>query len=59
MLDLRNRMRNFLCNELFDWPFDDDENDLNKALLQASDEFESKITPRRHAMAPSLVLVPS
>ena len=37
--------------------FGDDEDDLNEALLQASAEFESKITPR--ATAPSLALAPS
>ena len=31
----------FLCDELFDWAFGDNE-DLNGALLQANDEFESK-----------------
>ena len=44
----------FLCDKLFDFAFGDDEDDLNKALLQASDEFETKITP--HATAPSLAL---
>ena len=44
----------FLCDELFDWAFGDNEDDLNEALLQAGDEFESKITPR--ATAPSLAL---
>ena len=45
MLDLRDRMKNFLCDELFDWAFGDDEDDLNEALLhvQAGDEFESKV----------------
>ena len=57
MLDLRDCMRNFLGAELFDWAFGDDEGDLNEALLQASDEFESIITP--HATAPSLALAPS
>ena len=33
----------FLCDGLFDWAFGDDEDDLNKALLQASDKFESKV----------------
>ena len=33
-----------MCDELFDWAFGDDEDDLNEALLQASNEFESKIT---------------
>ena len=47
----------FLCDELFDWAFGDDEDDLNKALLQASDEFESKIMP--YATAPSLPLARS
>ena len=34
----------FLCDELFDWAFCDDEDayDQNEALLLASDEFESK-----------------
>ena len=41
----------FLCDKLFDWAFDDDKDDLNEALLQASGEFESKIKPR--ATAPS------
>ena len=36
-------MRNFLCDKLFDWAFGDDEDDLNEALLQASDEFVLKI----------------
>ena len=40
----------FLCDKLFDWALSDDE-DLDKVLLQASDEFESKIMPR--ATAPS------
>ena len=44
----------FLCDELFDWAFGDNEDDLNEALLQAGDEFKSKITP--HATAPSLAL---
>ena len=44
----------FLCDELFDWAFGDNEDDLNEVLLQASYEFESKITP--HATAPSLAL---
>ena len=30
---------NFLPDKLFDWAFGDDEDDLNEALLQASDEF--------------------
>ena len=47
----------FLCNELFDLAFGDDEDDLNEALLQASDNFESEITP--HTTAPSLALAPS
>ena len=47
----------FLCDELFDWTFGKDEDDLNEALLLASDEFESKITPR--ATAPSLALARS
>ena len=33
MSDLRER--NFLCDELFDWAFGDDENDLKEALLQS------------------------
>ena len=57
MLDLRDHMRNFLCNKLTDWAFGDNEDDLNEALLQASDDFASKITPR--ATAPSLALAPS
>ena len=44
MSNLRDCMRNFLCDKLFDWAFGDDEDDLNEALVQASDEFESKIT---------------
>ena len=32
----------FLCDKMFDWAFCDNEDDLNEALLQASDEFESK-----------------
>ena len=36
-------MKNYLCDELFDCAFGDDEDDLNEALLQASDEFESKV----------------
>ena len=36
-------MRNFLCDKLFDWAFGDDEDDLNEALLQASNGFVSKI----------------
>ena len=43
MSDLRVCMRNFLCDKLFDWAFGDNEDDLNEALLQASDEFVSKI----------------
>ena len=43
MSDLRDCMKNFLCDGLFDWAFGDDEDDLNKALLQASDKFESKV----------------
>ena len=43
-----------MCDELFDWAFGDDEDDLNEASLQASAEFESKITP--HATALSLAL---
>ena len=43
MSDLRDCMRNYFCDKLFDWAFVDDEDDLNKALLQASDEFELKI----------------
>ena len=31
----RDRMRNFLCDELFDCAFGDDKDDLNEALLQA------------------------
>ena len=46
-----------LCDELFDLAFGDDEDDLNEAMLQASDEFESKIRPC--ATAPSLALAPS
>ena len=46
-------MRNFLCDELFDWAFSNNEDDLIiEALLQASDKFELKIMP--HATAPSL-----
>ena len=37
-----------------DRALDDDEDDLNEALLQASDEFESKIMP--HETATSLAL---
>ena len=36
MSDLRLH-EEFLCNELFDWAFGDDEDDLSEALLQASD----------------------
>ena len=57
MSDLRVCMRNFLCDKLFDWAFGDDEDYLDKNLLQASDEIESKITPR--ATAPRLALAPS
>ena len=39
-----------MCDALFDWAFGDDEDDLNEALLQASDEFVLKITP--HATVP-------
>ena len=49
--------KNFLGDKLFDWAFGDEEDDINKALLQASDEFKSKIMPR--ATAPSLALAPS
>ena len=45
MSDLRDRMKNFLCDELFDWAFGDHEDDLKEALLQANDDFESKIMP--------------
>ena len=38
MSDLRDHMKNFLCDKLFNWAFGNDEDDLNKALLQASDE---------------------
>ena len=30
---------------MFDWAFGDNEDDLNEALLQESDGFESEITP--------------
>ena len=43
-----------MCNELFYWAFGDNENDLNEALLQLSDEFETEIMPC--ATAQSLVL---
>ena len=46
-----------MTNCLF-WVFGDDD-DLNEALLQASDKFESKITSQRCATAPSLALAPS
>ena len=41
-----------MYDELFDWAFGDNEDDLNEALLQTSDEFESKITPRALGLAP-------
>ena len=59
MSDLRDCLRNSLCDKLFVWVFGDDEDDLNEALLQASDEFESKITPQHYATVPSLALAPS
>ena len=38
-------MRTFCATNCFIGHFGDDEDDLNEALLQASAEFESKITP--------------
>ena len=35
MSDLRRSHEDFLCDELFDWAFGDDEDDLNEAFLQA------------------------
>ena len=53
MSDLWDHMGNFLCDELFDWAFGNNEDGLIiEALLQASDELELKIMP--HATAPSL-----
>ena len=43
MLDLQRSHEDFLCDELFDWAFGDDEDDLNEAFLQARAEFESKL----------------
>ena len=41
----------FFVQWTVDWAFGDNKDDLNEALLQASDEFESQIIPR--ATAPS------
>ena len=46
MLDLRRSHEDFCATNCFIGRFGDDEDDLNEALLQASSEFESKITPR-------------
>ena len=52
MSDLRaiDRTRNFLLDELFDWAFGDNEDNLNEALLH-----ELKIMPHIVALAPSQV----
>ena len=39
-----------------DWAFGDDEDDLNEASLQASAEFESKITSHTTALSLALAL---
>ena len=57
MSDLRDRMKNFLCNKLFHWAFGDNADDLKEVLLQANDDFELKIMP--YATAPSVALPPS
>ena len=59
MSELQDRMRNFLCDKLFEWAFGDDEADMNEALLQASDGYESKIMPRCCTITPFLTLAPS
>ena len=44
-----------MCNEMFDWAFGDDEDDLSEVCYkQVMHEFESKIMPC--ATAPSLAL---
>ena len=57
MSDVQEIAQGILCDKLFDWAFGDNEDDLNEALLQESDGFESEITPR--ASPPSLALAPS
>ena len=57
MSGIQEITRGILCDKLFDWAFGDNEDDLNEALLQESDMFESKITPC--ATPPALALAPS